>query len=466
MNENNSWSWIGIFLTIALPLLCLAYLSRRDKYSVPTSISFTCRLTNFMLWPYQKWKLHKAFKALNYEKMKRIAVKKMGYDNFGDLQFEEYYKHTIDLVNKNKYSPIGHIAASQFFQSNLIAKLRINQELEKPAIKEFCEVNPVRQPVFVLGMPRTGTTFLHRLLSLDPAARAPLTYELQDPVPRYRDDPILDKQKRIKYCQKEIDMLNYYMPEMSQVHEMGADIPEECMVAMSRDIPLLFTTFHILLVDDEAYNWSAMGAYKNYAKSLQLLQYDVERRGGKRSRWVLKCPLHIAGMSEMIEVFPDAKIVWTHRDLNEAIPSLASLIRAGQSFVEGSQSINLKKLGAGTLRYAEYMLSRGHNFFENKSANSSYAQAHVHYTDMMTDPIETIKKLYQELNFDFTDEYESILVEHISKDKEKRKAQSLMKGKKKGTKLHNYSLEEYGLEEEEVEKCLGWYSKKYKVQVK
>jgi len=106
-------------------------------------------------------------------------------------------------------------------------------------------VNPVRQPVFVLGMPRTGTTFLHRLLSLDPAARAPLTYELQDPVPRYRDDPILDKQKRIKYCQKEIDMLNYYMPEMSQVHEMGADIPEECMVAMV----CYFPSFCIFQVD-------------------------------------------------------------------------------------------------------------------------------------------------------------------------------------------------------------------------
>jgi hypothetical protein len=76
-----------------------------------------------------------------------------------------------------------------------MAKLRLQDHLSKPSISP-CLTKPIRDPIFVVGLPRTGTTYLHRLLSLDPHARAPKTYELFDPVPRYPDDPVKDKKKR------------------------------------------------------------------------------------------------------------------------------------------------------------------------------------------------------------------------------------------------------------------------------
>jgi len=228
--------------------------------------------------------------------------------------------------------------------------------------------------LFSNSQPRTGTTYLHRLLSLDPSSRAPLTWELFDPTRRIHDDLVHDEAKRIKFCQKNIDFLISLTPQVNLVHEMGADLPEECLMALvgvsfervhsvggalpdshttsaltfplylfprdlcscqGLDAPLLFDTFHLFLENpDTAYTWDCTGAYLNYAKVLQLLQYHASLTGEDQTslrHWILKCPIHLGLLRYLSAAFPgpEAKLIWTHRDVNDAIPSLARLIRVG-----------------------------------------------------------------------------------------------------------------------------------------
>jgi len=106
----------------------------------------------------------------------------------------------------------------------------------------------ISKPIFIVGLPRTGTTFLQRLLSLDPANTSPKTWELMDPVPRLKEDLEKDAKKRIKFCQTNIDMLLSLIPHFEDVHEMGSEIAEECTVLMvsqfnARKIPVEETSF-------------------------------------------------------------------------------------------------------------------------------------------------------------------------------------------------------------------------------
>jgi hypothetical protein len=215
---------------------------------------------------------------------------------------------------------------------------------------------------------------LHRLLSIDPKLRAPLTWELFDPTRRLIGDSAEDKKKRIQFCQRNLDFMLSLAPHLNLIHSIGATLPEECLMAMVRkrievhpqtawwapstyerrflsffvpsytqgmDLPLLFDTFHLFIEDPAIpYQWDCTRPYYNYAKILQLLQMQASTMQDDERRWVLKCPIHLGMLPFLQQVFPDAKVVWIHRNITETIPSLARLIRVGM--VNETCSVNVK----------------------------------------------------------------------------------------------------------------------------
>lgn len=326
-------------------------------------------------------------------------------------------------------------------------------------MKEFCKNNPIRKPIFIIGLPRTGTTFLQRLLSLDPANTAPLTWELMDPVPRMKEDLEKDKTNRIKYCKKKIDMLLSLIPQVGEIHELGAESPEECMLLMGVDAPALMFNFHTLLeVQEMFYSWNWSEAYKNYYKGLQIIKRYRGLRTGipDTKRWVLKSPPHLGALDHLTNEFPDARIIWTHRDPKECLPSLASLIRAGQDLCEGSGIIQLDELGQHMLTYADLMYHRGDKFYSTVEKKSDFCRSNVLYNSLINDPVGTVRSLYNDFGYEFTDEFKTNIEAYLVEDKMKR---DLVKGQSK--KLHKYTLEEYGLHDSEIDEKFAWYMKKY-----
>ena len=166
--------------------------------------------------------------------------------------------------------------------------------------------------IFIVGLPRTGTTFLHCLLSLDPANTASVTWELMDPVPRYKNDLEKDVNKHTKYCEANIDMLLSLIPHFADVHEMDAEGAEECTILMGVDAPALVFNFHTLLSEqDEIFSWNWTEAYQNYYSGLQIIQRYRSFRYGmpKTLRWFLKAPPHLGVLDHLTNSFPDTRII-------------------------------------------------------------------------------------------------------------------------------------------------------------
>lgn len=249
--------------------------------------------------------------------MKR-ASKMTKLTDFGGTEFIHSYKLLLDTAFQKSmvYSNLGYIAAQLDVIFVLVARLRKTKYIkENPEILNV----PVREPVFVMGLPRTGTTFLHRLLSLDPKVRAPLLWELANSVPVARPNASFEerqicREKRCKLVKSLLKRRDFIGDDaLTHIHEIGADLPEECLVAMREDIPLNLQYLMSLYMNfDYLYErMKVTSAYVWYKKVLQMLsfQYSDEEARSPR-RWMLKCPAHLLYTKEIASVFPDAKIIW------------------------------------------------------------------------------------------------------------------------------------------------------------
>jgi len=446
-----------------------------NKYAVPPRITFQGKVLNIILYPFARYpglfnlasnlgkKKDSApkpniFLPLDLDELKSQAIQSCGgIKDFGDGWHEPAFRLAIGRVNAATYSPLGKIGVHNFLLRRLTARLRFIEEIKMDANKGWNE-KPVRKPLFLMGLPRTGTTYLHRLLSLDPASRSPLAWELYDPCPRIRSGENFvekDERMRVKYMDRAIQELLKIIPHLSDCHEVGSTLPEECLVALAMDIPFLFSTFHLLIASPyDHFDWDASVPYTNYYKVLQLMQFQAEKNNvlaKANKRWVLKCPIHLGFLKYLYKGFPDANVVWTHRDPCEAMSSLASLLRTSQDFHEGSGLIHLDKLGKDVTHYAKFMLQRADEFHSDPK-NKSCSHSDIQYKELIADPIGTVRELYSKFGYEFTAEYECILNKYIQEQKEKREGSG---------HCHKYVSDDYGLNKETILKDLKWYTDKY-----
>jgi len=436
------WASVAVVGLIALQILLSVVRNvTRRAYRVPPRITFQARLINWALWPKSLFQIGPQFRPLTFEGLKKFASKKTKLTDFGDPWFEGAFKFALELVHQNgyQYSPLGKLITFDSFERRLEARLRVKAELKDfPQAKD----TPLLPPVFVLGLPRTGTTFLHHLLSLDPTVRYPKTWELFDParLPKYRDDPTRDAHKRRQFVQNGIKRIKGIVPHIEAIHEIGADEPEECLIAIGMDMPLIFCTMPAYMSRLQILKeWDLTTAYANHYETLQLMAFQ---QSSQDKRWCLKCPMHLGFIRCIQKVFPQGtKIVWTHRDPCESIPSLSSLF---QTMLEMHtlEDIRVDEVGQTTLKFWSEMLKRADE--DIKSDKSGHS--HVQYRQLIKDPISVVKQLYQDFGWEFTREYEQKLEEYIAENKKKREEKAFQKGKA----LHKYSLEQYGLTKEAV----------------
>src|SRR6185369_10410776 len=184
------------------------------------------------------------------------------------------------------------------------------------------EAAPIRQPLFIVGLPRTGTSILHELMAQDPANRVPMSWEVMHPWPpperaTYETDP------RIAIVEKHFAGVDRLMPGFKKMHPMGAQLPQECVALTAHDFAsMVFSTTHRVpsyqsWLESADLRW----VYASHRRQLQYLQWRCPAR-----HWVLKSPGHLWALDALLAVYPDAHIVQTHRDPLTVIASLASLV--------------------------------------------------------------------------------------------------------------------------------------------
>jgi len=310
----------------------------------------------------------------------------------------------------------------------------------------------VPPPIFVMGLPRTGTTFLHRLLSLDPKSRSPLTYELFDPTCCTGPDERKVIQKKV---QGEIDQIHRIIPHLNTIHETHSMLPEECLPALGIDLPILFCTMHVALDRDVKVleDWDPLPGYKNYAKQLQIMTHIMKETD---KRWTLKCPMHLAFTKTLREAFPGARLVWTHRDPVQAVASFASLIRTLQE-LHSAVPIDMKKLGADCLEYCEKSMKNAH---EHLAPLNDGGHVNVSFKRIVKEPKEVVKDIYAQFDLEYSDEYDARLDAYLEENAKER-----AKMKKVQKSYHSYSMEDYGIPTEIVRKKFEWYSPVYLKEV-
>ncbi|MBF8186923.1 sulfotransferase [Nonomuraea sp. K274] len=250
------------------------------------------------------------------------AMAETGLSDFGDPSFHEPLAVLCESLAKDvSLSPFG-----QVYAWNQISRLLMNRLLVEDLVRTDPSILDIsiERPIVIAGMPRSGTTHLHNLLSADPALRSMPFWEANEPVPppqerrvRARRDPRLDRAKQV------VGMLNTCMPRLRQMHEMTVGHrPEEIHLLALAFSTLYFETWAGGLPTYRDWYRSAdqTFAYRYLRKVLQVL---TRLRGG--SRWVLKSPQHLELFEPLSTVFPDATVVVTHRDPYSVATSFATM---------------------------------------------------------------------------------------------------------------------------------------------
>ncbi|MCY3578367.1 MAG: sulfotransferase [bacterium] len=308
---------------------------------------------------------------------------------------------------------------------------------------------PIDQPIFVIGAPRTGTTVMHGLLAQDPAHRAPEGWELLRPVPPPHPDPdIRAADPRIALAGAELVMPQTVASGMLAIHEYSGRMYKECLSAMSFEFRSEEMVSRTDVPSYQAWYDSAdlRPAYRTYRKVLQILQRRMPTR-----RWVLKSPAHLQGLPALLEVFDDARFVITHRDPTAILPSVTSLI-ATMRWAH-SDLVDFAAIGRHHLELYSRSLDNLIDLIDSGRLPADRT-AQVPHELVSTEKMAAVQSVYEQLGMDLTAETEEAMAAH---------AAATPPGKHGG---HSYQFEDLGLTRAEVRARFARYIERFDIPVR
>jgi len=322
--------------------------------------------------------------SLDPDDLVAAAIDRADSDDLGSDSHREPLERYVESIEAEaRLSPFGRFALRGMLIESLVSRIRLQAWTR--AHPESAREQIVR-PWIILGLPRTGTSLLSILLGLDPGVRPLLQWEGRAPAPPASlatadDDP------RIADCEKRIAGLARLNPALQAMHPFGARLAEEC-------VPLLMLDLRTLGLETQAFvpgygRWledcDMTPAYEQHRKALRALQV-----GQPTERWVLKTPNHLWCLETVLAFYPDARLVWTHRDPGPVVTSLASLNTTLQRTF--SDDCDPRAVGAEWKHKARIAVERGMAFDDR--AQPGWC-VHVAYDDLMRSPVETIRRIYE-----------------------------------------------------------------------
>lgn len=378
--------------------------------------------------------------SLSPDKLIDKAYRQSGLNDFGDESFRlGLDKLCESFEHEAKLSQIGRIAARGLLLDNLTLRLQlIEYRKHHPDVAR----QTIERPLFVLGMPRTGTTILYELLAQDPAHRSPTSWEVLSPFPPARRESFTTD-PRIEAAEKHMNKIEILAPGFKAIHEIGARLPQECVALLAPHF--ISDQFGASYSIPEYRRWSLTqdmtAAYQWHYQFLQHLQADY-----RKTRWVLKTPAHLPYLDTLIKQYPDAALVHTHRDPVDVMGSISSLACT----LHSAFSDRVDPLATGP-REAEFFSDTLNQAIALRETipNASKRFFDVQFNDIVADPIAVIEAIYQHFNFSFTPEARSAMQSYMDnrpRDKHGR---------------HHYTLDDYGLTRDELSVLFGDYCQRF-----
>lgn len=363
------------------------------------------------------------------------ARRRTGLEDFGPGDFFEPLSRLLESCQREaRLNFIGKIA----LRSDLTRMLSNRLSLERDRnLYEPIRTQQIREPLFIVGLPRSGTTLLHTLLAADPAHRAPMIWEVMFPSP-----PTNERMNvRIRETQQSIRYLHWLAPTFRQVHALGAEIPQECIGLTSPS--MLSDQFDTMYRVPSYRSWflkqDLLPAYQYHHRFLQHLQH---RQSG--DRWILKAPAHMFALPALLNLYPDALFVQVHRDPLKAIASVSSLIAILRSIF--SDHVDPTEVGRDALQYWSETMT---NFMQQRNELSPHRFVDIYYSDIRKDPVAAAHKVYDHFRWKLTGEAEV------------RMRNVLANQPPEESGFHRYDPAQFGLTDAEVATLFRTYSARF-----
>ena len=326
-------------------------------------------------------------KALTAAHLIEKAKRRSRLDDFGTPDFFEPLSRLLESCEREaRLNIIGKLALKNDIVRILCNRLFLVRD--RKACPEIAK-QEIRDPVFILGLPRSGTTLLHSLLAADPAHRVPLTWEIMSPSPL----DLRDQQRRIRSASRDLAMLRWLAPTFENVHVMGAQLPQECVSLLS---PTFLSDQFDTMYNIPSYrSWflrqDLRPAYEFHRRFLQHLQV---RRSAER--WILKAPAHMFFAPALLSVYPDAKFVQLHRDPIDAVASVSSLVTILRRVF--SDAVDPVQVGHDAMVYWSDAVK---TFLAVREKLPADRVCDVYYEDVRRDPIAAAQHVYQYFDWKF-----------------------------------------------------------------
>lgn len=376
------------------------------------------------------------------EDLRASATKITGLADFGAGDYADGLAVLLESYARDaELTPLGAKASRAFLRGALVARLL--SEAAWARHPEYSQVS-IERPIFVTGLPRTGTTALHRLLTADPAHQGLELWLTEVPQPRppretWAGDPVFSQ------LQAACEQHHLAHPEFMAVHYLAADQVEECwqllrqsMRSISYECLAHLPTYSAWLAEQD---WTA--AYRRHRRNLQLIGLPDRHR-----RWVLKNPSHLFALGALLRVYPDALVIQTHRAPRTAIASVCSL--AAQASDGWSAKFRGDVIGRDQLE----LWARGLECFTAERARHDPARFYdVGYDDFVGDPIGTVESVYAYFGLALSDAARAAMLELH----ERSFPASGPRQASAERPAHRYALSDFGLTGPQVDKRFAGY---------
>jgi hypothetical protein len=377
--------------------------------------------------------------ALLRSARKQSGLSDLGSD-FGEPVTQDSLRRLLEALDgEARLHPFGRMVIRETLVTSLVTRMRL--ELLSREHPEIAAI-PVERPVFIAGLARTGTTLLHRLLACEPRLRPLLSWEGLTPEP-----PLQGSSKsapgtdvRVKRARTAERALRYLAPEFFAIHPVEADGYEEDVMLQDGSFmsPTVDATMPVPTYSTWLHATDQRPMYRYFRRLVQLLLWQ------RPGTYLGKTPHHLENLPALLEVFPGAKVIVTHRDPARVVPSFCSMMAHARRLF--SDAVDLQDIGHQFHTKQHKGVS---DAMHARRALPAESFIDVHYADLMAEPMEEVRRIYDFLGYDLRSETSRAMEAFRSENP---------KGKRGA---HDYQPEDFGLTREQIDSDFAPYREHY-----
>ncbi len=343
-------------------------------------------------------------------------------------------------VDNNPFlSSIGRFLIKKIFLNSIKNRRKVLQFYHSN--KEFIEANGrFKAPVIITGFPRSGTTLLQRLISEDPNTRSPYTFEMEVPTPPMVSEINPMEDPRIKKTGAVISALSRFAPgfmeKFAESHLWSAIEMEESFIYMLAHncINVLNSATSGRAYMEDFFKIETMRPIYRYER-LFFTMLDAYRPA--KSHWTLKAPIYAASFPNIFKEYPDVRVVVTHRNPINTLPSICRLMESWDIVFVQDGSFDKHRFGKFQKEFNEKCLDVPFNYRKEHPEKEKQIFDCI-YEEFFSDPITMVNKIYQKFDLEYTKEFEERMKAYLDNNKQGKYGR------------HKYSLEEYGFNGESL----------------